>query len=182
MAYSSSSNKLMFFFLAFLLLFLFSTNLVAGESDKVKLNLYYESLCPYYDLVKLFESDLHGITDLKLVPFGNAKVPDNLTVICQHGEEECKLNAIEACAVRTWPNPLILAYAKQTLNLKPKKKYVPWVTVNSMPLYDNYDDFVVQVCKAYKGRSPLPKFCSSASAKKKVLTLQVSYADEAFHY
>ncbi|KAF2539428.1 hypothetical protein F2Q68_00021320 [Brassica cretica] len=78
--------------------------------------------------------------------------------------------------------PLILAYAKQTLNLKPKKKYVPWVTVNSMPLYDNYDDFVVQVCKAYKGRSPLPKFCSSASAKKKVLTLQVSYADEAFHY
>ena len=47
MAYSSSSNKLMFFFLAFLLLFLFSTNLVAGESDKVKLNLYYESLCPY---------------------------------------------------------------------------------------------------------------------------------------
>ncbi|KAH0859175.1 hypothetical protein HID58_087436 [Brassica napus] len=111
MAYSSSSNKLMFFFLAFLLLFLFSTNLVAGESDK-----------------------------------------------------------------------LILAYAKQTLNLKPKKKYVPWVTVNSMPLYDNYDDFVVQVCKAYKGRSPLPKFCSSASAKKKVLTLQVSYADEAFHY
>ncbi|KAG2275548.1 hypothetical protein Bca52824_058103 [Brassica carinata] len=217
MAYSSSSNKLMFFFLAFLLLFLFSTNLVAGESDKVKLNLYYESLyleslCDHTtvkkkkkiitdDLVKLFESDLHGITDLKLVPFGNAKVPDNLTVICQHGEEECKLNAIEACAVRTWPNPtyggekairdcysgdisknLILAYAKQTLNLKPKKKYVPWVTVNSMPLYDNYDDFVVQVCKAYKGRSPLPKFCSSASAKKKVLTLQVSYADEAFHY
>lgn len=89
MAYSSSSNKLMFFFSASLLLFLFSTNFVAGESDKVKLNLYYESLCPYChkfitnDLVKFFKSDLHRIADLKLVPFGNAKVSDNLTVTCQ---------------------------------------------------------------------------------------------------
>lgn len=78
---SSSSNKLVF--LAFLLLFVFSNNLVAGKPQKVKLNLYYESLCPYSqkfindDLVKLFESDL------KLVPFGNAKVSDNLTVTCQ---------------------------------------------------------------------------------------------------
>lgn len=84
---SSSSNKLVF--LAFLLLFVFSNNLVAGKPQKVKLNLYYESLCPYSqkfindDLVKLFESDLHRITDLKLVPFGNAKVSDNLTVTCQ---------------------------------------------------------------------------------------------------
>ncbi|KAJ4875800.1 Gamma interferon responsive lysosomal thiol (GILT) reductase family protein [Raphanus sativus] len=231
MAYFSSSNKLMFFFSASLLLFLFSTNFVAGESDKVKLNLYYESLCPYChkfitnDLVKFFKSDLHRIADLKLVPFGNAKVSDNLTVTCQHGEEECKLNAIAACAIRTWPNPkmhywfircvekntknwgescfktyggekairdcyagdlskkLILGYAKQTLNLKPKKKYVPWVTVNGTPLYDNYDDFVAQVCKAYNGKAPLPKLCySSASAKKKALKLQVSYANEAFHY
>ena len=84
---SSSSNKLVF--LAFLLLFVFSNNLVAGKPQKVKLSLYYESLCPYSqkfindDLVKLFESDLHRITDLKLVPFGNGKVSDNLTVTCQ---------------------------------------------------------------------------------------------------
>ncbi|KAJ0244704.1 Gamma interferon responsive lysosomal thiol [Hirschfeldia incana] len=220
MAYSSSSssNKLVFF-LSFLL-FVFSNNLVAGETQKVKLSLYYESLCPYSqkfindDLVKLFESDLHRITDLMLVPFGNAK----------HGEEECKLNAIGACAIRTWPNPkmhywfircvekdtknwescfktyggekairdcysgdlskkIILGYAKQTLNLKPKKEYVPWVTVNGKPLYEHYDDFVAQICKAYQGKAPLPKVCnSSALAKKKVLKLQVSYADETFHY
>lgn len=25
----------------------------------------------------------------------------------KHGEEECKLNAIGACAIKTWPNPVI---------------------------------------------------------------------------
>ena len=85
---SSSSHRLVFFCLA-CLLFTFSYNFVAGESDKVKLNLYYESLCPYCQsfiadgLVKIFDSDLHTITDLKLVPFGNAHVSDKLTVTCQ---------------------------------------------------------------------------------------------------
>ncbi|CAA7027877.1 unnamed protein product [Microthlaspi erraticum] len=227
---ASSSNKLVFFFLACLFMFTFSDNLVAGDSDKVKLNLYYESLCPFCqdfivnDLVKIFDSDLYTITDLKLIPFGNAKVSSNLTVTCQHGEEECKLNAIEACAIRAWPNPklhytfircvendtkdwtscvkdssrekaisdcyngdlskkLILGYAKQTLALKPKKQYVPWVTINGEPLFDNYKDFVPQVCKAYKGNAAdLPKICNSSALPKcpesKVSKLQVSYADE----
>ncbi|VVB01375.1 unnamed protein product [Arabis nemorensis] len=187
-------NKLVFFFLACLLMFTFSDdNLVAGDSDKVKLNLYYESLCPGCQefivdgLVKVFDSDLHTITDLTLVPFGNAKISDNLTVACQHGEEECKLNAIEACAIKTWPNPLILAYAKQTLSLKPKHKYVPWVTVNGKPLYEKVNDFVAQVCKAYKGKSALPKVCNSSALSKSresnnVFKLQVSYADEAINY
>ncbi|KFK23483.1 hypothetical protein AALP_AAs46213U000300 [Arabis alpina] len=235
MASSSSSKKLVFFFLVCLLLFTFSyDNLVAGDSDKVKLNLYYESLCPYCqdfivdELVKIFKTDLHTITNLKLIPFGNAKVSPNRTVTCQHGEEECKLNAIEACAIKTWPNPklhywfircveqhtknwkttcfkkhggekaindcyngdlskkLILGYAKQTLSLNPKKKYVPWVTVNGKPLYENVNDFVAQVCKAYKGKSAPPKVCNSTvlsmSPERKVFKLQVSYADEAINH
>ncbi|ESQ56452.1 hypothetical protein EUTSA_v10026151mg [Eutrema salsugineum] len=226
---SSSVNNFMFFFLASLL-FTFSENFVAGESDKVKLNLYYESLCPYCqkfiadELVKIFNSDLHTITDLNLIPFGNARVSDDMTVTCQHGEEECKLNAIEACAISTWPDPkmhywfircvekhtknwesscvkeyggekaikdcysgdlsksLIIEYANQTLSLKPKHEYVPWVTVNGKPLYDDMDDFVDRVCKAYKGKSPLPKLCnSSALPKKKVSKLQVSFADESIN-
>ena len=88
---SSSSNKCVLFPCLFFacLLFTISEKLVAGESDKVKLNLYYESLCPGCQvfivnyLVKIFDSDLHTVTDLKLVPFGNAKVSDNLTVTCQ---------------------------------------------------------------------------------------------------
>ncbi|KAJ0234752.1 Gamma interferon responsive lysosomal thiol [Hirschfeldia incana] len=229
---ASSLSHILVLCLAFLL-FTFSYNSVAGESEKVKLNLYYESLCPYcqsfiaYGLVKIFDSDLHTITDLKLVPFGNAHVSDNLTVTCQHGEEECKLNAIEACVIRTWPDPnvhywfirciendtanwesscfaqgggekaikdcyssdlsktLIFGYAKQTLSLKPKHKYVPWVTVNSKPLYE-LNDLVARVCKAYKGKASLPKICHSAALSKspesKVVKLQVSYADEAFNY
>ncbi|KAL0773209.1 hypothetical protein Bca101_038360 [Brassica carinata] len=204
---SSSSNKLVF--LAFLLLFVFSNNLVAGKPQKVKLNLYYESLCPYSqkfindDLVKLFESDLHRITDLKLVPFGNAKVSDNLTVTCQkmhywfircvekdtkNWESSCFKTyggekAIRDCYSGDLSKKyLILGYAKQTLNLMPKKEYVPWVTVNGKPLYENYEDFVAQMCKAYQGKAPLPKVCnSSASAKKKVLKLQVSYGEDFHH-
>ncbi|CAA7027869.1 unnamed protein product [Microthlaspi erraticum] len=112
MASSSPLNKLVLIFLA-CFVFAFSDNLVAGDSDKVKLNLYYESLCPYCqkfiteDLAKVLDSDLLTITDLKLVPFGNAEVSDNSTVTCQHGEEECKLNAIEACAISTWPDPML---------------------------------------------------------------------------
>ncbi|AEE83207.1 putative protein [Arabidopsis thaliana] len=105
---SSSLTKLVFF--GCLLLLTFTDNLVAGKSGKVKLNLYYESLCPgcqefiVDDLGKIFDYDLYTITDLKLFPFGNAELSDNLTVTCQHGEEECKLNALEACALRTWPD------------------------------------------------------------------------------
>jgi len=83
----SFSTKLVFF--ACFVLFTFSHKLVTGESDKVELNLYYESLCPgcqsfiVDELVKVFDSDLDTITDVKLVPFGYAKVSNNLTVICQ---------------------------------------------------------------------------------------------------
>ncbi|CAN8324111.1 unnamed protein product [Cochlearia groenlandica] len=233
MAYSSSLNKIVFFMLTCFLLFTISDNIVAGESDKVNLNLYYESLCPFCqdfivgDLVKIFKSDLLKIADLKLVPFGNAKVSnDNLTVTCQHGEEECKLNAIEACAIRTWPDPkihywfircvendnknwesscfkkyggekaikdcysgdlsktLILENANETFSLNPKHQYVPWLTVNGKPLYNNMVDFVAQVCKEYKGKASLPKICNSSAAlsnKKKGSKLQVSYVDESIN-
>ncbi|EOA18969.1 hypothetical protein CARUB_v10007604mg [Capsella rubella] len=227
---SSSSTKFVLF-LACLFMFTFSNNLVAAEEsdDKVKLNLYYESLCPYCqnfivnDLGKIFDTDLYTITDLKLFPFGNAHVSTNLTITCQHGEEECKLNALEACAIRTWPNPklhykfiqcvekdtnkwetcvkrsryekaikdcyngdlskkLILEYAKQTMSLKPKHEYVPWVTLNGKPLYDNYDNLVEQICKVYKGKA-IPKICNSSTlSKRKVSKLQVSYVDEAKNY
>ncbi|KFK23482.1 hypothetical protein AALP_AAs46213U000200 [Arabis alpina] len=229
-----SSQKRVFFFLACLLMFTFSdNNLVAGDSDKVKLNLYYESLCPSCqdfivdDLVKIFATDLHTITDLKFVPFGNAKISGDSTVTCQHGEEECKPNAIEACAINTWPDQethysfircveqetenwetcvdsisadstsakaindcynsdlsknLILGYANQTMSLKPQHEYVPWVTLNEKPLNEDFGDFVAKICKAYKGKTALPKVCnSSALSKKKVSKFQVSYANEAIN-
>ncbi|CAH8383422.1 unnamed protein product [Eruca vesicaria subsp. sativa] len=233
---SSSSDKCVLFPCLFFacLLFTVSEKHVAGEeSDKVKVNLYYESLCPACQefivnyLVRIFYTDLGTITDLKLVPFGNAKVSDNLTITCQHGEEECKLNAIEACVIRTFPDPktqymfircveknttnwescltnsktkkaindcynsdlsktLILEYANMTFSLKPQHKYVPWVTINTKPLDpESPDDFVAQICKAYKGKAALPKSCTSSvlskSLESEVSKLQVSYADEAWN-
>ncbi|XP_057782598.1 gamma-interferon-responsive lysosomal thiol protein-like [Salvia miltiorrhiza] len=78
--------------------------------EKVALELYYETLCPYCSnlivnyLYKIFESDLISITDLKLIPYGNAKIKSNGTIVCQHGKYECILNTVEACAIDAWPD------------------------------------------------------------------------------
>lgn len=107
------------------------------KSQNVKVSLYYESLCPYCanfienQLVKVFNTDLITIVNLRLVPYGNAQTigPDK-TIICQvtfpfslfsrfaykislfqiflillqHGDKECYLNTIHACAIKAWPD------------------------------------------------------------------------------
>lgn len=61
----------------------------SSPDDKVKLALYYETLCPYCSnfivnyLYKIFENGLIDIVDLKLSPYGNAKIGPNNTIICQ---------------------------------------------------------------------------------------------------
>ena len=69
-----------------------------NANDKVKLNLYYESLCgpsKYFvnNLLYPTYKNLSSIIELKLFPFGNANVTIvwgvNLTYSCQHGEGEC---------------------------------------------------------------------------------------------
>ncbi|KAL3530926.1 hypothetical protein ACH5RR_010248 [Cinchona calisaya] len=205
----------------FLIISSFCTNSslisATSSSDKVTLELYYESLCPYCSnlivnyLYKIFDTDIIDITDLKLIPYGNAKIrPPNSTIVCQHGEYECLLNTIEACAINVWPDvnayfPFIycveklvyegkktewetcfeklgldqkpvsncyasgrgkeleLGYARDTNDLRPPHTYVPWVTVNGEPLYDDYRNFLSYICKAYKG-TPLPSACSGLSA------------------
>lgn len=129
------------FVLSILLLIFIPPSLSFGEdaaakSQKVKLSLYYESLCPYCanfienQLVKVFNTDLSTIVNLRLVPYGNAQIrgPDK-TIICQvkvwhkmchlsglrfsysilcillqHGQNECYLNTIHACAINAWPD------------------------------------------------------------------------------
>ncbi|GLU11920.1 hypothetical protein SLE2022_286380 [Rubroshorea leprosula] len=205
-------------------LFLFSSSSSASvislpsDSDKVSVALYYESLCPYSAnfiinyLTKLFEDDLISIVDLRLVPWGNAKLRGNNTIDCQHGPYECLLNTVEACAIDIWPQlnehfPFIncvetlvyqrqypewescfeklgldskliadcytsghgkeleLEYAAETNNLHPPHKYVPWVVVDGQPLYEDYENFISYVCKAYRG-STILKACSELSIDK----------------
>ncbi|GAA0155934.1 reductase [Lithospermum erythrorhizon] len=175
-----------------------------SNDNKVTLELYYETLCPYCSkfiathLDKLFQTGLNTITNLKLIPYGNAKVSTNGTILCQHGEYECLLNTVEACAIDAWPDvtehfPFIycvenlvyqgdylqwetcfetlglndkpiddcfksekglqleLKYAAETNALHPPHKYVPWVVVDGQPLYDDYENFLDYICKAYGG-------------------------------
>nr|CAB3501113.1 unnamed protein product [Digitaria exilis] len=197
-----------------LLLLLASSLLAAAAGDegteKVDVALYYESLCPYSalfvvnHLAKVFEDGLLDAVDLKLVPYGNARVHAGGEISCQHGPYECLLNTVEGCAIDAWPDldvhfrfiycvedlvvkgqyktwkscfqklgldpkpvtecyqseqghKLDLKYANQTDALVPPHRYVPWVVVDGQPLLEDYENFEVYVCKAYKG-SP-PKVC-----------------------
>nr|GEV70835.1 hypothetical protein [Tanacetum cinerariifolium] len=78
--------------------------------EKVQVSVYYESLCPYCEnfivnyLIDMFTEGIDSIADVKLFPYGNAKVSSNGNITCQHGENECLLNTIEACAINTWPD------------------------------------------------------------------------------
>ncbi|CEM24451.1 unnamed protein product [Vitrella brassicaformis CCMP3155] len=79
----------------------------AGQ--KVSVTLYYESLCPFcrrwiaYQLLPLWSSELKEYVTPSLIPYGNAhekRVDGHYKFQCQHGEEECVLNTIEACIIK----------------------------------------------------------------------------------
>ncbi|PON40010.1 Gamma interferon inducible lysosomal thiol reductase GILT [Parasponia andersonii] len=62
----------------------------SSNSEKiVSVELYYETLCPdsvdfiLNQVVQLFQSPLISVVDLKFVPYGNARLRSNHTIICQ---------------------------------------------------------------------------------------------------
>ncbi|XP_022333354.2 gamma-interferon-inducible lysosomal thiol reductase-like [Crassostrea virginica] len=84
-----------------------------AKADKVKLTLYFESLCP--DCKNFFRTQLTktytnlvDIMDLTLVPYGNAREEKDASgkwkFTCQHGENECVGNLIETCAIHLLKN------------------------------------------------------------------------------
>ncbi|KAG0539983.1 hypothetical protein BDA96_03G369500 [Sorghum bicolor] len=159
----------------------------ACAAGRVPVSVYYETLCPFCsafvvnDLSRVFRNGISSIADLRLVPFGNGRVSADGTITCQHGEEECQLNAIEACVIRIWPDAacfqetglpyqpaidcynsgygrqLVLQYAAETNALQPPHQFVPWVVVNGKPLGDDYMNFEAYICSAYDGK--LPEAC-----------------------
>ncbi|WCJ34783.1 gamma interferon responsive lysosomal thiol (GILT) reductase family protein [Euphorbia peplus] len=69
-------------------------------------------------------------------------------------------NPIEDCYSSGLGNELELKYAAETNDLQPPHQYVPWVVVNGEPLYEDYENFVSYICKAYKGTlKTAPKAC-----------------------
>lgn len=86
------------------------------------------------------------------------------------------------CSSGAYGKQLEYEYGDETDALVPPHQYVPWVVVNGRPLYDDYDTFGIEVCKAYQGE--LPKACQEylsgqgSSVIKTVKEAQVSYRDQ----
>ncbi|XP_047086614.1 gamma-interferon-responsive lysosomal thiol protein-like [Lolium rigidum] len=182
-------------------------DIAATSTKKVRVEVYYESLCPYSarfvvnQLARAFKDGLLDGADVTFVPYGNAKVGASGAMSCQHGSDECLLNTVEACAIDAWPDVnvhfgliyciedmvvnnrraewescfqkqgldaslvtkcyrsghgarLALQHGRQTAQLVPPHKFVPWVVVDGKPLYNDYRNFESYVCKAYKGNPP----------------------------
>ncbi|KAL5719366.1 hypothetical protein ACHQM5_012155 [Ranunculus cassubicifolius] len=53
-----------------------------------------------------------------------------------------------------------MRYAKEMGNLTPHPQFVPWVVVDGKPLREDYVNFMVYVCNAYKG-TPVPQACKT---------------------
>ncbi|XP_012089790.1 gamma-interferon-responsive lysosomal thiol protein [Jatropha curcas] len=104
------SSPLIFVFFLLLTNYFASPSASISSENAVTLSLYYETLCPYCadfivnHLVKVFDEGLISIVNLRLIPWGNAFVQSDATFVCQHGPNECFLNAIEACAITIYPD------------------------------------------------------------------------------
>ncbi|CAG7786676.1 unnamed protein product, partial [Allacma fusca] len=79
-----------------------------GTEPKLKVSLYYESLCP--SSINFIKQQLYHVyaempeyVDLDLVPYGNAmtlRFPNGTVAFhCQHGNAECYGNIVHACAI-----------------------------------------------------------------------------------
>lgn len=83
----------------------------AATPDKVKVSVYYETLCP--DSIQFITQQLwptyqkvKDIINIELIPFGKASffpVNGEYQFECQHGPKECKGNKIHACAIDLYP-------------------------------------------------------------------------------
>ncbi|KAJ3682856.1 hypothetical protein LUZ60_013083 [Juncus effusus] len=150
---SSSSRLSLFTTLLILSCSSFASSISASTDSKVPLALYYETLCPYCSnfivnyLAKIFGNGLISIVDLDLIPYGNAHVSSDGTITCQHGEYECILNTVEACAIKAWPDLEVhFSFINCVETLVYNHTYLEWETcfaktgLDSKPVMDCYQN------------------------------------------
>lgn len=203
-----ASTKLVFtFIVASFLIFLLPPSHAASHSDfedikisssmdsqMVNLSVYYEALSPscatfiIQNLTGVFDDDLITITNLRMVPWGNAHVneTDN-TIICQD-KYYALIHCIEFLVIdgthSDWQScfnslglseePILECYnngtgAKlqalngyETAHLDPPHVFMPWVVVNNKSLGKDYGDFTTYICSSYKGKIK-PNACKSST-------------------
>lgn len=97
-------------------------------ADPVKVELYYESLCPGCRLFltqMLFPTwlMLNEIMTVTLVPYGNAEeklIGQKYVFECQHGKQECLGNMIETCLLNmtkmAFPIIFCMEYSSDVIN------------------------------------------------------------------
>ncbi|XP_014356162.2 GILT-like protein 2 [Papilio machaon] len=85
----------------------------AKETDRVLVQVYYESLCPacrlfFTEQLKPVVEKLGQYINIRTYPYGNAKtiIDENgdYTIKCQHGPPECYGNKLHACALNLLQN------------------------------------------------------------------------------
>ncbi|XP_077374136.1 gamma-interferon-inducible lysosomal thiol reductase-like isoform X2 [Festucalex cinctus] len=90
-------------------------------AEPVQLDVYYESLCPdciLYLTQVLYPTWvlLQDILSVHLVPFGNAQeAPSGSKYVfkCQHGEQECLGNMIQACLLNMSDNAFLIIFCME---------------------------------------------------------------------
>ncbi|KAK6943991.1 Gamma interferon inducible lysosomal thiol reductase GILT [Dillenia turbinata] len=93
------------------------------------------------------------------------------------------LKQVKDCCGSNLAEKIANGYYEETEHLKPPHDYVPWVTVNSQPLKEDFGNFIDYVCKAYKGKSP--PACKSHKSTEKIAVknpvYQVCYTGDKQH-
>jgi interferon gamma-inducible protein 30 len=80
------------------------------SAQKVHVELYAESLCPYCakfmfeKLSPMFKNGVEKLVWLDYVAYGNAHWdPEKAAPDCQHGPKECRFNRMLSCAMAAYP-------------------------------------------------------------------------------
>jgi len=106
------------FFISFLCIY--QQIIECQESENVKIDVYYETLCP--DSIQFIRRQLYPtfnkigeIMDITLIPYGKAEhneYKEDVEIYCHHGIKECEGNTIQSCAIQQFNNNMtvILPY------------------------------------------------------------------------
>jgi len=109
----------------------------------VDIGVYYETLCPYsrrfitQQLGPTFQ-DLGKYMNVDFNPAGNAKLNNDFTISCQHGEAECQAGIMTGCIL-------------QHFDIDQKASLVPLITCIENGVADPFDASVVQQCMDSNG-------------------------------
>ncbi|CAD6192462.1 unnamed protein product [Caenorhabditis auriculariae] len=80
----------------------------ATWNQRVNITVLVEALCPdcqqfiANQLYPVIYKNFRDVVNIQLVPFGNAKIQPDGSIVCQHGEEECEINKFESCLINSF--------------------------------------------------------------------------------